>query len=412
MNYLKDLIREKKILEMDEDIEKFFEANDDLSDQAIIYKVVLDKERFKTEEEAREYLKSKWFWDYSIDEEDNSFVAISDLDEIVTITDKKFDIGRGAIGFVANIIPSTESSSDVIIFNEKGEVNLSTKFDTINLNSGLPHIIEIARVAEGEHPSYGKLNITQEILEQFVINFKSNVTGVDLAVNEDHKKNEAFGWFKDVFLSFDKQTLLGQVNWNSKGTTALSEKEYRYFSPEFRFNYKHPHTGMEHGPTLLGGALTNYPFLKMEAITELNNKQTKEGIVSKENTTIDLSVHNEKIVELSGKITEVTSKLDASEARNVELSEKVKELNSTIELSEKKTAHEKLFTAGTINKAQLDAMNEGKGMLEVLALSEKMNTKGKGSDEAPKGGDVELSEKELEVAKSLNLTAEEYNAVN
>ena len=412
MNYLKDLIREKKILEADESIEDFFEQND-ISDQAIIYKIILGKERFTTEEEAREYLKSKYFWDYSLSDEGDHFLAVSELDEIVTLTDIKFEIGRDAMGFVANLIPATMATENIIMFNEKGEVNLSTKFDTINLSAGLPHIIEIARVAEGEHPSYGKLNITQEILENFVINFKSNVTGVDLAVNEDHKKNEAFGWFKDVFLSFDKQTLLGQVNWNSKGTTALSEKEYRYFSPEFRFNYKHPHTGVEHGPTLLGGALTNYPFLKMEAITELNNKQqTKEEIVSKENTTIDLSVHNEKIVELSGKITEVTTKLDASVAQNVELNDKVKELESSIELSAKKVTHEKLFTENKINKAQLEAMNAGKGMLEVISLSEKMNTKATGTEEAPTGGTVDLSAKEKEIADQLGLTAEEYNAVN
>jgi hypothetical protein len=133
MNYLKDLIREKKIIEADEEIENLFEQKD-ISDQAIIYKIVLGKSRFETEEEAREYLKSKWFWDYNISEDDNeNWVAVSELNEMVEITDMKFEIGREATGFVANILPATLATSDVILFNEKGEVNLSSKFNTVDL---------------------------------------------------------------------------------------------------------------------------------------------------------------------------------------------------------------------------------------------------------------------------------------
>lgn len=409
MNFLIDQIKEQKILEMEVNFDDFIKENA-ISESSIIHTMVFDKSVFAEEKEVREYLKDKYFYNPMITEDVETFTAIliapqqMDLD-----TDIVVELRRGVSAHAADLMPVM--TFEEVQFNEKGEVNLSSKFETINLHEGLPHIIEIARVAEGEHPSYGKLNITEEILNSFVINFKSNATGVDLAVNEDHKKNEAFGWFKDIFLSFDKQVVLGQVNWNSKGTTALSEKEYRYFSPEFRFNYVHPHTGIEHGPTLLGGALTNYPFLKMEAITELNIKQeTKEKIVTTE--TINLSEHNKVIVELNGKITEANGKLDAATAQNVELSEKVTKLETEIELSAKKVMHEKLFTENKINKAQLDAMNAGKGMLEVIALSEKMNTKASGSDAIDEDEIVDLSAKELEVATKLGLTAEEYVKFN
>ena len=69
---------------------------------------------------------------------------------------------------------------------------------------------------------------------------------------------------------------------------------------------------------------------------------------------------------------------------------------------------EKLFTEGHINAAQLTAMNEGKGMLEVIALSAK--TTG-----APKGGAtnddvIALNENQKSVASTLGLTDEEFNA--
>ena len=126
---------------------------------------------------------------------------------------------------------------------------------------------------------------------------------------------------------------------------------------------------------------------------------------------IALSVHNEKIIELTGKVNEVQGKLDAAEARNVELSSKVTELEKTIELSTKRASHQKLFDAGNINAAQLKALNEGKGMLEVLALNEKMNSTPAGGTQTPTE-EIQLSESEKKVAKDLGLTEEEYKSTN
>lgn len=407
MSFLIDQIKQQKILEMEVNLDDFIKDNN-ISEKAIIHTMIFDKDVYANEVEVREYLKDKYMWDPEITASENeyraSLVSPSQIDQDTEVT---VELRRGVKAVAGDLLQVM--SFDEVMFNDKGEINLSAKFGTINLSEGLPHIIEIARVAEGEHPSYGNLKITQEHLESMENNFRTNATGVDLAINEDHKKNEAFGWLKDVFLSYDKQTLLGQVVWNTKGTTALSEKEYRYFSPEFRFNYVHPHTGKEHGPTLLGGALTNYPFLKMDAITELNNKQQGEKPVS--GKTIDLSEHTEKVVELNGKISEIQGKLDVATQNNVELSNKVKELETQIEQSNKEKVHEKLFNDGKINKAQLVALNEGKTMLEVFALAETMTTEPTGKDVETKTT-VELSAKDKEIAKSLDLTDEEFVQYN
>lgn len=407
MNFLINQIREQKFLEMEVSLDDFISENN-ISEKSIIFELELSKEFYPSEKEVREYLKDKYYSPIKISDEGDSFiVSVVSENQVDSETEITVKIRKGVIGKAADLLPVTVTEE--LYFNDKGELNLSSKFDSIDLSVNAPQIIEIARVAEGDHPSYGKLKITQEHLETMVSNFKSKVTGVDLSVNEDHKKNEAFGWFKDVFLSFDKQTLYGQIVWNSKGTTALSEKEYRYFSPEFRFNYKHPHSGEEFGATLLGGALTNYPFLKMEAIVELNEKQEqqKEGVQMK---TIELSVHESKVVELSNKITETQTKLDATEAQNVELSEKVKALEEKIEKEAKEKAHEKLFNEGKINKAQLVALNEGKTFLEVLSLNEKMNVDEKGTS-GKKVETVELSEKQKKIIEQLGLTTEEYLAI-
>jgi len=410
MSFLIEQIKDQKILEMEVVLDDFIEENK-ISESAIIHTVVFDKAVFKEETEVREYLKKILYeWNPSIVDNGDVFTAVVVASSQVDLeTEIEVVLRRGVTVKAADLMPVMVFED--VMFNDKGEVNLSSKFGTINLHEGLPHIIEVARVAEGDHPSYGKLKITQEHLESMANNFKSNATGVDLAVNEDHRKNEAFGWFKDVFLSFDKQVLFGQVQWNTKGVQALSEKEYRYFSPEFRFNYTHPLSGEDFGPTLLGGALTNYPFLKMEAITELNNKESQgDEIVSKE-TSIDLSEHNGIVVDLNTKLNAKDVELSTANAANVELNDKVKVLEEKIEKAGKEKVNQKLFDDNKINASQLVALNEGKGILEVLALNEKMNTEAKGGNtEGDK--EIQLSEGEKKTAKSLGLTDEEFIAGN
>jgi len=410
MAFLIDQIKEQKILEMEVNVSDFLEENN-ISEDSVIYRLAFDKTVFTDEVEVREYLKDKFFFASDLNEDEEGFQAIVNNPKQMDIESEiSVELRRGVTAFAADLMPLP--TMEEIQFSEKGDVKLAHKMETFNFSEGLPHIIEIARVAEGEHPSYGHLKITKEHLLSMKNNFKSDAAGVDLAVNEDHRKNEAFGWFKDVFLSFDESVLYGQVQWNRKGVQALSEKEYRYFSPEFRFNYKHPHTGIEHGPTLLGGALTNYPFLKMEAIVELNvkqEKQTKE--VKMENKTIELSVHNEQIVDLNNKLTTANTELTAKNDEIVSLNDKVTKLETEIAQGKREVANNKLFEAGKINAAQLVALNEGKSSFEVLSLNEVMTTEAKGTDEV-KTETVELSSKEKQMADSLGLTPEEFKAGN
>lgn len=409
MNFLIDEIRTQKFLEHEVDVENLI-TEKNISKDSIIFKYELDKKVFKDEVEVKEYLKSKYIYNYDIaDSGDIFIITVVSANQIDLETELTLEIRRGVKVYAADLLPIMPMH-EILAFSDKGELSLGNDLGEIKLNDGLPFIIEIARVAEGEHPNYGKLKITQEHLESFVNNFKSKVTGVDLAVNEDHTKKEAFGWFKDVFLSHDKQHVYGQIVWNTKGTTALSEKQYRYFSPEFRFNYVHPLTGKEHGPTLLGGALTNYPFLKMEAITELNAKNNNK----QEHTTmatIELSEHNKVVVELNAKLSESTTKLDAAKNQLVELNEKVKVLEEKALKEKQEAAHKKLFDDGVINASQLVALNEGKSMLEVLALNTKISGEGKGTS-TKKEETVELSTDEKEIAAKLGLTEAEYLAAN
>lgn len=410
---IRDLLIRRKIFEAEAEVDKFLTDNEiDLaSSSTTIQTLIFDKSVFETEAEAREWASDHGFHSSKVDETNESFrLRQLNPSQFEENSFRTIEIRRGIKAVIGKIAEMNIQSSDLYFSEKESSYKFVTDIVNLNMNGDAPNIIEIARVVEGEHPTYGIIKITKETLKSFVMNFASKVTGTDLAINEDHKKNEAFGWFKDVFLSQDESVCYGVIDWNSKGIRALSEKEYRYFSPEFRFNYVHPHSKKEYGPTLLGGALTNYPFLKMEAITELNDKSTpNKG--NKNVETIALSVHEKSVLDLNSKIVEIQGKYDAANAQVIELSNKVKTLEAEAEKRVKEIAHQKLFDEGKINAAQLVALNEGKSLLEVIALNEPMNTKGKGSGEGKKET-VELSAKEKEMAAKLGLTDEEFIAAN
>lgn len=405
MGFLASEILNQKWLEKEVEAAAFLKENN-ISKDALIYEMHFDKKVFKEEKEVREYLNGKYLSTDNIEEVGDTFVAKTlNWSQVDVTTSVTVDLRRGVKALAADLIRFQYEQYN---FSEKGVIYSGCQLGVIDFSEDkkdLPQVIEVARVVEGDHPTYGKINITKEHLKSFVANFNDKVTGTDLAVNEDHKKNEAFGWFKDLFLNEEGDICYGTVNWNAKGTRALSEKEYRYFSPEFRFNYVHPHTKAEFGATLLGGALTNYPFLKMDAITELSAKEIKPTNKGNKVETIELSVHTAKVIEFSDKIKKQDETI-------VELSNKIKTMEADAEKKSKEAAHKKLFDDGKINAAQLVALNEGKSMLEVIALNEPMNTKGKGAAGSEEAKVIELSEDDKKMAKALGLSEEEYAAAN
>jgi phage I-like protein len=115
---------------------------------------------------------------------------------------------------------------------------------------------------EYDHPVYGKINIDQARAQQFATNVKEGVRGQELDIDYDHKEygGEAAGWVKDADVRADGLWLL--VEWTKRAWTLLKDKAYRYFSPEYNDEWKHPKTGQMHKDVLFGGAITNRPFLK------------------------------------------------------------------------------------------------------------------------------------------------------
>ena len=402
---VRDVLLEQKFFKDHEEIDKFLTDHGAGLD-TVIQTLIFDKKVFQSKSEVMEWVTTHGFHlDKDIDEDDKSFrVRQMDPSEFIAESIITIEIRRG-VSAVIGQLRQIDSDSPFTLSLRNHE--------SIKLIDGLPHIIELAKVISGTHARYGTVTITSDNLKEFVRNFNENSLDVDPSIDFDHETREAAGWIKAMFMSFNEQVLFGEIKWTPKGARALSDREYRYFSPEFTLNYVHPHTGKSHGPTLLGGALVNRPFLKMDAIIELKNK--KEGVHIME--TISMSEHTAKVSGLEKNISDLklsemagVNSVKALKEEKISLEKEVGELKMEKAKKEKEAMHAKLFSDHKITKAQLTALNEGKGMLEVLSLAEKMNTKAEGKGD--KGDTYELSEKELTVCKKLDLTPEEFVKYN
>ncbi len=122
------------------------------------------------------------------------------------------------------------------------------------------------------HPQYGKLNFTRAKLSEIKANFDNRVRHIDIALDVDHKgggeDSRATGWIEALDLRegmlglSDGAGLWGCIKWTPYGQRLLADEEYRYFSPEFG-PWTDPETGAEYDNVLIGGGLTNRPFLKV-----------------------------------------------------------------------------------------------------------------------------------------------------
>jgi cell division septum initiation protein DivIVA len=136
--------------------------------------------------------------------------------------------------------------------------------------------IEMLRVGNFKHKRYGELNITHEMLDEMIGNFENNVVGRDISFDWNHKAENASGWLKSVRIEDGK--LIGTTEFTEKGKDSVAKKDYGYFSIEYSDNYVDPETEEEYGPTILGGALTNRPFMTKLKKIEFSEEGSSDAI--------------------------------------------------------------------------------------------------------------------------------------
>ncbi len=137
-------------------------------------------------------------------------------------------------------------------------IDVSTlNFADTSADAGWVHALPVGSY---KHPLYGSIDISMDRVKRFVDSVKNKVRGtVDPSINFDHKDGEAAGWVKDAQVRTDGLWLF--IDWVKDVADKIREKKYRYFSSEFLSKWTDPQ-GKEHTDVVVGGALTNRPWMK------------------------------------------------------------------------------------------------------------------------------------------------------
>lgn len=239
----------------------------------------------------------------------------------------------------------------------------------------IPKRVQVLKCGSFAHDQYGTFEITPDTLRAIKANFEARARGVDLAIDYAHESDKvAAGWIKDVELAENDQELWLLVDWTPNGQRALSDKEFRYLSADFTFNYIDNELKKSHGPTLYGAGLTNRPVIKgMDPVLALNEQKNQGGF--------EMDQKDQKIAELEKLVADLKAKLEGDGAIMADLQKKCGDYEA-----EKKVAAE----------AKVLAEKESKF---ALLLSEKKAIPAQ--KEAYLAGDMT---KFMELAKPLHLS--------
>ncbi len=145
-------------------------------------------------------------------------------------------------------------------------------------------------IGEFKHPLWGVMKFTADRIQRFASNVNENVRGIDLAIDYGHNSaDEAAGWVRKANTKENGLWLF--IEWTKNAAQRIRDKEFRYFSAEFVDEWT---TGdVVHKDVILGGGLTNRPFLKdllPVNLSELYEKGKDKSMELKELLeTLDLS---------------------------------------------------------------------------------------------------------------------------
>lgn len=205
-----------------------------------------------------------------------------------------------------------------------------------------------------KHPIYGTIDITADRVKRFADSVVKKVRGIEPSINYNHNNNDvAAGWAKNAEARSDGLWLF--VEWTSDAVTKIKEKAYRYFSAEFADVWEDSQE-QKFMDVILGGALTNRPFMKNLVpvnLSEATLDNAFELVAAVQGTTVD---------SLKGGKTEMTPEeiqklvADAVAAKLAENPPAPAPTNNNIDLSEvqelKALAEDNPLVAALLGKVQ------------------------------------------------------------
>lgn len=152
---------------------------------------------------------------------------------------------------------------------------------------GLPTSVHLVPIGAWDHDLYGDININASDILEFVQNFNAKIrNGVFItAGHEGFAELPAVAWITAVEAREDG--LWGTPDWNSLGEEALTDKQYKFLSPEFYPTYEDPQSHLIYHNVLTGAALTKSPYFKELTPLVMSDKIIQSNF--KEDNSMDMA---------------------------------------------------------------------------------------------------------------------------
>lgn len=249
------------------------------NDKSEVQALRFNKDHYKTRDEVTAWVKAHP--DYHMDEGvDDGDTDMAEQARLRMLTPRDLTLAEGKRFFTDAIITLADTDQ------EGGEFSF----------------IEILREGTWKHPVYGPLKVTAEALQEMKRNFDNGVRRIfddqgkpTLDIDYDHKKGpeggRASGWIKalkvaETTLKNGKKllSLWAQPKWTPDAQAAIKNGEYKYFSAEFQEEYKDAEQNKTFKNVLLGGGITNRPFVKELAPLTLTEPEENTAHTNKEET--------------------------------------------------------------------------------------------------------------------------------
>ena len=239
-----------------------------------------------------------------------------------------------------------------------------SSFEAIQL-ADKPVDIQILKKGRFRHPWWGVLRFDDPFFEKLIKNFDNDVPQESIAFDFKHNPDwGAAAWVKKLYKDEASGDLMATVDLTGRGKDSIKSKEFRYFSSEYTDDYieysfedeivdglvQEKEIKVSHGPALLGGGLTNRPFLKgmkplflsedgdMVELEELT--EPEEVTKEMEKTLEELKAEQEKLVAKVKGLEEDKGKTSKKELETV--NDTLKDVVAQIKtLSEKKPEKKK-----------------------------------------------------------------------
>lgn len=167
--------------------------------------------------------------------------------------------------------------------------------------------IQVLKVGKFWSPRYKDFSVTKATLSTMVENFKTVTPAAptELPLDYNHGTNrpdtveqgKAAGWIKDVELRATDTELWAQIEFTAEAADLVRNKEYRFVSATFDFDYVHTqgeNRKKSIGPTLMAAALTNTPFVEGMQPVSLAAQSSVQLTEDDEATEADFSYEEQR----------------------------------------------------------------------------------------------------------------------